>query len=95
MVLIPDEYQVNDDLYETLMHRVPDAAAYERLHPQQRLSAHCRDRGIEVLDLLEPLRRANGERPVYRLRDTHWNARGNRIAGEALARYLLDGSRRL
>lgn len=39
-----------------------------------------------------PLRAAppweDGRRHVYHLRDTHWNARGNRIAGEELARFL-------
>ncbi len=92
VVLIPDEYQVNDALYEALMRGVPNPAAYDRLYPQQRLAGYCRELGIEVLDLLGPLREANGERPVYRLRDTHWNNRGNRIAGETIAAYLLDGS---
>jgi hypothetical protein len=89
VVLIPDEYQMNDELYDALMQRVPDPSAYDRLLPQKRLEAHCRRRGIEVLDLLPPLRRANEERPVYRLRDTHWNVRGNRVAGIAIASYLL------
>ena len=93
VVLIPDEYQVNDALYEALMRRVPDPAAYHRFYPQDRLRRDCRELGIEVLDLLDPLREANGERPVYWLRDTHWNGRGNRIAGEAIARHLLEDRR--
>jgi hypothetical protein len=27
--------------------------------------------------------------PVYHLRDTHWNAAGNRVAGEAIASWIL------
>ena len=27
---------------------------------------------------------------VYHLHDTHWNARGNRIAGEAMAQFILE-----
>jgi hypothetical protein len=30
----------------------------------------------------------DGNRHLYHLRDTHWNARGNRLAGEALAEFL-------
>ena len=93
VVLIPDEYQVNDELYEALMRRMPDAAVYDRDHPQQRITGFCRQQSIEVLDLLGPLREANGGGSVYWLRDTHWNSRGNRIAGETIARYLLDGGR--
>lgn len=91
LALIPDEYQVNDELFDELMRRVEDPTAYDRFQPQRRLAGFCREQGIEVLDLLEPLARANAEAPVYRLRDTHWNARGNRVAGEALAAQLIAG----
>ena len=88
VVLIPDEYQVNDELYRALMGAVEDPAAYDRRYPQKRLAGFCGRRGIEVLDLLDPLARAHARRPVYRLRDSHWNARGNQVAGETLAEYL-------
>ena len=92
VVLIPDEYQVNDELFAILRSRVMAPEAYDRFYPQRRLEPFCRRRGIEVLDLLPPLRRANRQRPVYRLRDTHWNERGNRIAGEAIADQLVAGT---
>ena len=63
---------------------------YDRDFPQAAMVSHCRERGIEVLDLLPLLRahlRTGGDRP-YHLRDTHWNAVGNRVAGEALGRRL-------
>jgi hypothetical protein len=45
-----------------------------------------------VLDLPPPLRAvpplADGRRHLYHLRDTHFNARGNRAAGWALAEFV-------
>ena len=32
---------------------------------------------------------ADGRRHLYHLRDTHWNARGNELAGEALAKFVV------
>jgi hypothetical protein len=44
---------------------------------------------VRVLDLLPALRAAERESRTYHLRDTHWNAHGNRVAGRELARALL------
>jgi hypothetical protein len=66
------------------------ALSAERELPQQRLLEHCRLRGLECLDLLEPLRRAQAEGHVYHLRDTHWNAGGNRVAGTIIGEYLSE-----
>ena len=93
VVLMPDEYQVNDELWDALLRRLPDPSVYDRRYPQKRLAGSCRELGIQVLDLLEPLRRASVERPVYGLRDTHWNVRGNRVAGDAIAEAVLAGWR--
>ena len=37
---------------------------------------------------VEPLE--HGRRHVYHLRDSHFNAAGNRVAGEALAAFLAE-----
>ena len=39
-----------------------------------------------VLDAVAPLE--DGDRHLYLLRDTHWNARGNEVAGRALAPFV-------
>ncbi len=87
VVLIPDEFQVNDALWETLGG---DAPGLDRTLPQQRILAFCTDRDIECLDLLPVLRAAEPSGRTYHLRDTHWNARGNLAAGSALARAIAD-----
>ena len=48
--------------------------------------------GIPTVDLLPPLLAveplADGRRHLFHLRDTHFNARGNDVAGKALAEGL-------
>lgn len=47
--------------------------------------------GVEVLDLSEPLRQAQGRwASAYYAEDTHWNARGHAVAARELERFLLD-----
>jgi hypothetical protein len=95
VLLIPDEFQVEDELWQALL-----AAAgreLERDALQQRLLPRLAAEGIPALDLLPILRAVaplpDGRRHLYHARDTHWNARGNRVAGEALAEFLLESRR--
>jgi len=87
VLLIPDEFQVEDGLWAELA-----LEGMERDRPQKLLLRQLGEHGIPVLDLLpvmravEPL--ADGKRHLYHLTDTHWNARGNAVAGEALARFV-------
>ena len=90
LVLIPDESMVEDGLWA----RITASTGPLRRHAlRQSLLAFAAEQGIAVLDLLPPLLAAapwpaDGKRHLYLLRDTHWNARGNRIAGEALAPFV-------
>ena len=95
-VLIPDEFQVEDWLWDAITDGVPEEV--DRTQPQRLVTDWLEAQGVPVLDLLPILRAqeplADGRLHVYHLRDTHFNARGNRIAGEqlaAFARSLLDG----
>jgi len=90
VVLIPDEYQANDELYGQLVEAAPAGTQYDRELPQQRILEHCWLRNLECLDLLPALRRAQEGGHVYHRRDTHWDARGNRIAGEIIGEYLAE-----
>jgi hypothetical protein len=85
LVVIPDEFQVNDSLFEQL-----EGTLAHRDLPQQRIQAWANARAVPTLDLLPALRAAEADGRTYHLRDTHWNARGNRVAGEALGRFLLE-----
>lgn len=95
--LIPDHFQVDEQLWSDVSERL---AGYDldRDLPQRRLRAWLTDQDIPFLDLLPVLRAQpldpDGSRHLYHARDTHFNARGNRVAGEELAEFLearLDG----
>jgi hypothetical protein len=91
VMLIPDQFQVDDDLWATVTSQL-GVEGLDREQPQARIRDWLRDNGVPVLDLL-PIFRASpplpdSNRHLYHLRDTHWNARGNQVAGEALARFL-------
>lgn len=90
-LLFPDEYQVEDSLWRDLQGQL-DETGLDREQPQRIVSAWLESQGIPFVDLLPRLRAvpplADGKRHVYHLRDTHFNARGNKIAGEALAELI-------
>ena len=67
-----------------------DEAGWDRGRVAQRLKEAAAPAGIPVLDLTEPLRRANdagGPRPYFTY-DGHWSAAGHRVAAEEVQRFL-------
>ena len=90
VVVIPDEYQVNDELYQKLIAPKEHPDHYERDYPQQRIRDYCEEHGIPLLDLLPVLAEANRDERVYHLRETHWNARGNALGGREIAKFILN-----
>jgi hypothetical protein len=93
VMLIPDQYQVAPELAGAAARAAGRSLAdFDLERPQRVLTAILEASGIRVLDLLPVLREAAAEAPVYRPRDTHWNARGNRIAADLLAGLLDPGS---
>jgi hypothetical protein len=91
LMLIPDVFQVEDALWEQLS-QLHEGERLVRDLPQERLTAWCEERGLPCLDLLPVLRGVppleDGSRHLYHQRETHFNARGNQAAGEALAGFL-------
>jgi hypothetical protein len=91
VMMIPDEFQVEDAIW-ALVTDVPGGEGMQRDLPQRVLGAWLAEQGIPFLDLLPSLRAvpplADGRRHLYHLRDTHFNARGNEVAGRALAEFL-------
>ncbi len=86
IVVIPDEFQVNDTLWESVVGE--DAARFDRDRPQRVLTEFFAARGVPCLDLLPALRAAEADGRTYEPRDTHWNARGNRVAADAIIAWL-------
>ena len=92
-MLIPDEFQVEDPVWEMVLAGGVDEPL-ERDLPQRLIRQWLEERDIPYLDLLPPLRAEpplpDGRRHLYHLRDTHLNARGNERVGKLLARFLDD-----
>lgn len=89
VALCPDEFQVD----EALRRRVRDVhfpglplEAWDVEKPNQELVRALERMGIEVLDLLELFQA--GEERLYKKNDSHWNLAGNRLAGEAVAKFI-------
>jgi len=91
IVVLPDEFQVDDALWAEVL-AAADGEALERERFQRVVAEWGASRGVPVCDMLPELRAvppwSDGRPRLYHLRDTHFNARGNRAAGEALARFL-------
>lgn len=88
VVLLPDEFQVNDDLHRAILQSRAKYAAYQRDYPQQQLSDWCSKNDVACVDMLPALREAEKNGRTYHLRNTHFNARGNQIVGTVLAQTI-------
>ena len=98
LVLIPGEFQVDDTLWNAIMQK--SKQPMDRDRPQRLIRNWMAPRGRPVLDLLPILRAVpplkDGHAHLYHLQETHFNARGNAVAGRALAHFAdsLLSSRR-
>lgn len=91
VMLIPDEYQVDPEVFAAAArHAGRDPADYDVDRPQRALARALDPRGIPVLDLLGPSRRAAVDASLYLPRDTHWNTAGHRLAAAELARFVAE-----
>ena len=100
VLLIPDEFQVEDELWRAVKDRYRPieagagaaVGALDRDQPQRLLAEWLERHDIPFVDLLPRFRAqaplADSGRHLYHLRDTHLTVRGNRVAGEALAEFL-------
>jgi hypothetical protein len=86
VVLIPDELQVNPEVRDEALKEAGARSEEVDLElPQRRLVAFFEKREVACLDLLPLLKKHPHS---YAVRDTHWNAEGNRLAAEAIAAWL-------
>jgi hypothetical protein len=86
VLLIPDEFQVDDSLWHRIASDAPDL---DRDLAQRRIGEYLRSRSIQVLDVLDSMRSvaSRGDR-LYLIRNTHLNRVGNEVVGRELASFL-------
>ncbi|MBI4796120.1 MAG: hypothetical protein HY790_09860 [Deltaproteobacteria bacterium] len=103
IAIIPDQFQVDQDLRQEIYQTYQVSAAdldltypnrllsgYCRQHGILCLSGYCRQHGILCLDLLAPFQEQGASQTLYKLRDSHWNEAGNRLAGEHIFNFLTQ-----
>jgi hypothetical protein len=97
VMLIPDEFQVEDELWEIVSRRT--GRPLERTRAQGLLKVWLEDEGFEYLDLLPVLTGVapleDGDRHLYHKLDTHFNARGNEVVAGAIADFLREDLERI
>lgn len=91
VMAIPDEYQVDAPLRRRAIERGGEDESHYDVDRAQRLLAEiCDELAVPFVDLLPESRARAEEQTLYLERDTHWNPRGNRMAAEVLADYLIE-----
>ena len=91
VMLIPDQAQVQADLGKRVLSGLSSSVPgldFDR--PQRVLDAWLNSADIPALDLLSLFRQRAPAETLYKLRDTHWSAHGNLVAGQALAEFVVD-----
>jgi hypothetical protein len=92
VVLAPSRLQIAPEELEAAVRRAGARLAdYDATRPNRRLAEWAAARGVPLVDLTPAFSAAaaRGER-LHLVSDTHWNLRGNGLAGLALARALVE-----
>ena len=91
VAIYPDEYQVSDRLFRDIIQRFDlNPKDYVINCQQQILIGYLKTKGIPYIDLLAKFRKEQRKRPLYLLREPHWNSPGNQLAAEILFDYLVE-----
>lgn len=89
VVVIPDELQVNAQLRVQVRQMDPlDEEPFDLTWITHRVTSELEAAGIPTIDLLSAFQRESRQRRLYKPRDTHWNAEGNQLAADVLARFI-------
>ncbi len=87
LVVVPDGFQVNRVLCETLRRRAGYQVRELDLElPQRRLAAYAQQRQLTLVDLLPYLRASRN--PVYHQATGGWNEQGKEVASQAISGWL-------
>lgn len=91
LMVFPDQVQVDEDLRSRLTKKYHlTAESLDLNYPNSLIAGFCRENHLHCLDLLAPFQEKNKLRPLYALRDSHWNEAGNRLAAELIYKYLEE-----
>jgi hypothetical protein len=89
VAIFPDEFQVDDGLADAVFSRFKlDRNDYDLTLMQKLLRRFLQSENVPYVDMLERFRQAARQGRLYRLRDSHWNQAGNRLAAAILQESL-------
>jgi hypothetical protein len=89
VAIYPDQVQVENELFETIVKRYRlRAYRYQRDMAERILGAHLESLGVPFIAFLDRFRERSMEESLYLPRDTHWNAAGNALAADLLFEFL-------
>ncbi len=100
VVMIPSAQQIYTDSLKKLLPAAGTCAAhFDADYPDRRLAELCQASGVPLLSMTADFRRAAPDRSLaktdqwlYFRGEGHFNARGNRLAAEAIGRWLEAGN---
>jgi hypothetical protein len=69
-------------------HRSLDETGYDHTAPDRMLEAFCKENGLDLITLLEPLKEKNEKHDLYWPMDRHMTARGHEIAAGVVEKHL-------
>jgi lysophospholipase L1-like esterase len=89
---VPSRMEVSEGTWELSQARYDlDPAVFDRTAVASRIRYIADRLRIPMVDLTAPLAGAdNTWRPAYYPTDSHWNARGQEVAGQAVAGFLIE-----
>ena len=93
IVLMPARFQIDDADYGRLRDIVAAAGGdLQRDAATERFASAMGDTGLPVLDLLPILRRSPAGADLFFKENIHLTRRGHEVVGDALARFVAEGS---
>jgi hypothetical protein len=90
--IYPDEFQVNENLRNTVFAKFNlKPEDYDLDLAQNLLKSFLGSKGITFIDFTERFRAEGKKQDLYLLRDSHWNKNGNQLAADMLFEYFTNG----
>jgi hypothetical protein len=90
IAILPEQFQVDQELRQAVLKKYRHIAPenLDLSYPDNLIVNFCRTHNIYCLDMLEPFQEQGKTRPLYILRDSHWNPAGNLLAADLIFDYL-------
>jgi len=91
VMIIPDENQINPELQKQVIAKLKiDPQQIDIRQLNQAMATVFTQYNIPYIDLLDTFLAESKQESLYKLRDTHWNIAGNRVAAQAITPKIIE-----